>query len=212
MHVLFDWLWDVQERFLLWLWRLEDVGPADGGAFRVRSVVYRGERVTLNDGTCVAPGELIGELHLRNETLASLHHRAESPRQVGWLFRDLLVQGLRDLANLARDNETYGALAAFCGTTLLHYGAEKLGLEVRPIRPGLRLRLLQAYQRLLTARHHPWGGDRVSRGTRVRDPAEVWISRASLLALYGGASEELGETDEPEPRIAETDDDVGQRR
>lgn len=211
MRVLFDWLWDVQERFLLWLWRLEDVGPADGGALRVRAVVYRGEQVALGDGTSVAPGELIGEFHLRNETVAALHDRAESPRQVGWLFRGLLVQGLRDLAGLVRENETYRGLAAFCGTTMLHYGADKLGFEVRPVRSGLRLCLLRVYQRLLTARHHPSGGDRIGRGTRVRDPAEVWISRASLLALYGAGSEDPGETDEPEPGIAETDDGVGQR-
>lgn len=196
---------------MLWLWRLEDVGPAEGGAFRVRPVTYRGEEIRLSDGTSVRPGQPIGELHLRNDTLASLHEQAEGSRQVGWLFRDLLVRGLRDLADLAREGERYRHLPGFCGTSMLHYGAEKLGLEVRPVRPGLRLRLLRIYQRLLTARHHPSGAGRMAQGTRTRDPAEVWISRASLLALYGSDSQDLGEADEPESGVAEAHDDVGQR-
>jgi hypothetical protein len=210
VRALFDWLWDVQERFLLWLWRLEDVGPAPQGAFRVRPTIYRGEPIALDDGTTVAPGHRIGELHLRNDTLASLHQQAQAPRQVGWLFRDLLVRGLRDLADLAAKGERYRDLPAFCSVTMLHYGAEKLGFEVRPLRAGLRLCLLRVYQRLLTARHHPSGAERIGQGTRAREPAEVWISRTSLLTLYGPSSQHLAEKHEPEAGLAQPPDDGGQ--
>lgn len=204
-----DWLWDVQERFLLWVWRLKDVGPIEGGALRIRAVTYRGDGFGLSDGTSVTPGQRIGEVHLRNDTLASLHDQAEGPRQVGWLFRDLMVRGLRDLAELVRDGEPYRHLPAFYGTSMLHYGADKLGFEVRPVRPGVRLSLLRAYQRVLTARYHPLGSDRMSRGTRVRDPAEVWISRRTLLARYGSGSENLGEAGEAEAGVAKPGNDVG---
>ena len=30
VRTVFVWLWDVQERLLLWLWRLEDVGAGPG--------------------------------------------------------------------------------------------------------------------------------------------------------------------------------------
>ncbi len=210
VRTLTAWLWDVQERFFLWLWRVEDVGPAEGGALRLRAVRYRGDDLTLADGTVLTRGRRVGEIHLRNDILRSLHQHAQRPRQVGWLFREALIKGLEDLAAVVEARQEYRDLAAFCGTTMLHYGAQKLGFETRPLADGLRFRLLRVYQRLLTARHHPLGRRRTDRGTRTRDPAELWISRDRLLALYGRESEHVGKGHKAKPGIAQPDDDAGE--
>jgi hypothetical protein len=202
-------LWDLQETIAIGVRRLEHVGPKEGAVFSVRAMTYRGREVVLGDGTRVVDGQPFGELHLRNATLRSLHGQAERPRQVGFLFREALLRGLRDLARLAEEDPRYSSLPAFGGVTMLHYGAGKLGFETRELPEGLRTKLVSLYQAVLTARHHPSGWVRVGQGTRTRSSKEIWISRRRLLALYGSESQQRRQRDEAEAGVAQPGDDEG---
>jgi peptidoglycan-N-acetylglucosamine deacetylase len=200
LRIVFDALWDLQEAIAIRYYGTEPVGPPDRVLFRIRVTPYPGEPIVLPDGTSVGRRESYGELHFQNRTVRALHRKAERPRQVGFLFAEALVEGLRQLAMLAATDPRYADVPAFCGVTMLHYGAEKLGFHVRPLQAGPRARRIWLYQRLLTARYHPAGWSRVEQGTRVRDSREVWISRRELLSRYA-ASQEGRQGNEQEARI-----------
>ncbi len=209
LQTLFAWAWDLQEGITVRVARLEQVGPDDRTVLRLRIGRYQGRDFVLRDGTRVAHGALYGEIHFRNAALRALHAQASSPRRVGFLFRDSLIQGLRDLAVFAEEDPRCRSVEAFGGVSMLHYGAEKLGFDVKAPRRGLFARLVYLYQELLTARYHPAGWARVRQGTRVRDSREIWISKAELLGRWGANSQELAQPGEPEAGGAQPLDDQG---
>jgi len=205
---LFGWLWDAHERLLLRLWRVEDVGDPDTGLFRIRVIPYRGEDVTLADGTTVSDREEIGELHMRNDVLRRLHAMADTPRRVGHLGRRWLQQSLRGLAVVAADEaSSYSRVPAFRGITLIGLTGRRFGFETRPMRPGLHATLMRWYQGMLTARTHPLGWRWARKSARRYEPLETWMSRGTLLELYGPESEHHGDRDEAEAGVTQPGDD-----
>lgn len=205
---LFGWLWDVHERLLLRLWRVEDVSDSDTSFFRIRAIPYRGEDVTLADGTPISDREEIGELHMRNDVLRRLHAAGKTPRRVGHLGRRWLKQSLRELAALAADEASpYSRLQAFRGITLIGLTGRRFGFETRPMRPGLRATLMRWYQNVLTARTHPLGWRWARKSARRYEPLETWMSRRTLLERYGPGSEHHGDRDEAEAGVTQSGDD-----
>jgi len=160
------------------------VGPA------LCVAVRQGRRArTLPDGTRLAPGIRVGELHLANARLAALHGDGLSPLAVGLEFRRRLLASLAELARLCAPAGPLADVRAFCAVTVFHRGLARLGFA--PERDGLVWPgLVAAYQRALLATLHPGGGARLRRPTYGR-ARRLWITREALLARYGpGAAPE----------------------
>src|SRR5690348_5929432 len=58
--------WPLWERFTLWLWKVQPVPNTPYGLFQVAIHPYKGRPLVLPDGTSVASGDPIMELHLVN--------------------------------------------------------------------------------------------------------------------------------------------------
>jgi hypothetical protein len=143
--------------------------------------VYRGPPRTLRDGTVVAPGMVLGELHFNRTRVTELHRRCPQ-RTVGLAFRRELERALMTLAALAVEHPHYRNVPAFHGTTLFWEGATRLGFEIHPLEGQWRRRLLGWYQRMLLRRDHPLGRRRLHR--RTLEPQTIWLSRGELLSRY----------------------------
>ena len=154
------------------------VGPA------LCVAVRQGRRArTLPDGTRLAPGIRVGELHLANTRLAALHGDGLSPLAVGLEFRRRLLASLAELARLCAPAGPLADVRAFCAVTVFHRGLARLGFA--PERDGLVWPgLVAAYQRALLATLHPGGGVRRGRPPWGR-ARRLWITREALLARYG---------------------------
>jgi hypothetical protein len=157
---------------------------------------FRAARVAteLADGTVVRPGERIGVLHLWNE------HMPRIPRagpDLAWAktVNRLAVHSLRLLAGHVAGTPALGDVRAFVGEFSLVYtpGAirllRRLGLEVfDPLPPRGPIewtvdRAMRLWIWLLRRAFNPAS----VRGLRLRDLQRrpVWLSRRTLVALYG---------------------------
>lgn len=175
--VLRVWKW--WERIDSWMHPSDLVPGSSHGVLRVRLLAHRGDRVELPDGTTVRPGDLVGEIHLDNETLVSIAERSK------WQVLPVLREELHAAAVWLTEGRGSADLVALTGYTVLARATVVLGfmLRDRPITVNARLHrlylggLLQIYSHL--------GATRLERGSRALPyPAEIWMSRAELLRRY----------------------------
>lgn len=151
----------------------------------------------LEDGTAVAPGDLIGELHLWNEHIPKM---GEGGPDLGWgaQFYRLLTRSLRYLAEYADGDSSMTGVKAFrasvraggeAGYTVERL-ARRLGFQVLPAQEeaGLMRRLYLFFDGLYGAglvlafnRPSLKGKSLLS----LSGQRELWISRRTLLERYG---------------------------
>jgi len=177
-------MWDWYERTWAALFGEEPV--TDDGALAISLTRHRGRLVSLRDGTEIHPGDMIGELHFRRDHILRMH-RELPPRKVGLVLRRELIQSLEALAALAAKDPRYQGLPAFHGLSLFWREARMLGLESGPLTNLWQRWSLGWYMRMLMARDHPLGRQRLE--ITFRDIGHVWISRTALLARYGRSSD-----------------------
>lgn len=189
--------WPLWECFTLWRWKVQPVPGAPRGLFQVSLHAYKGQAIILPDGTAIAPGDQILELHLVNWMLAAAQ-QSQKPLAV---LRDLR----EDLAAIAQgfQEKTYpSTVRALYGVTILAAGASRLGFTLRSRPLNLHGRLERFFLKGLLALYNIDGLARLERGSARRDlrPQEVWMSVETLLTRYGGerqAGTEAGGTGQP---------------
>lgn len=173
------------ERLDRWLERWFDrrygIRPIGEGGyiFRLGLIRHRGRRVTLDDGTTIEPGDLVGELHLDNRRAAELHNEGKG----GIRLRREVMRVLPVLARDLVSRPEYRGLKAVCGASLLWEGGARVGFENRPL-PAFTRWWLTWWERFLMARFHPRGRQRLAEGDRTK-LRQVWMSRRVLLERYG---------------------------
>jgi hypothetical protein len=170
-----------------WVERHEKIRPIGEGGyiFRLRVTPYRGPRLVLMDGTVVASGDLVGELHLDNHRAAELHAEGSG----GFRFRQELFRLLPALARDLEIRPEYQAINAVCGASLFWRSsalAAKSGFESRPLPPFTRW-WLGTWERILLANYHPEGRRRLRKGRRT-ELRQVWVTRRFLIRFAERAS------------------------
>ncbi len=174
--------WPLWERFTLWLWRVKPVPGSPHGLLQVSLHPYKGQPITLPDGTSVAPGDQIMELHFAN--------RALSAHKEGWRPFTLLAYISDELAAIAdgyRKGIYPATVRALFGVTLLASAGPRQGFTLRPRPLNLHGRLERFFLKGLLALYNNEGLARLARGSAgaQMNPQEVWMSLDTLLARYG---------------------------
>ncbi len=174
------WVERLDRWFDRWYEQKYDIRPVGGGGyiFRFGLIHYRGERVVLDDGTAIDPGDVVGELHLDNRRAVELHREGKS----GIRFRREVLRSLPALAHDLVARPDCQAVKAVCGASLFWEGAARIGFENRPLPPFTRW-WLTWWVRFLLARFHPAGRQRLAEGNRT-ELRQVWMSRRMLLERY----------------------------
>ncbi len=178
--------WPLWERFTLWLWHVQPVPGSPHGLFQVSIHRYKGRPITLPDGTSVAAGDPIMELHFANRVL--------SGRKEGWRPATLLMALSDELAVIAdgyRKGVYPSKVRALYGVTILARGAPRLGFTLRPRPLNLHGRLERFFLKGLLALYSADGLARLARGSASGDlnPQEVWMSVETLLKRYAAFGE-----------------------
>lgn len=164
------------------------------------SVTEADREVHLADGTRIAPGQRIGEVHFWNEHLP--HILADGP-DLAWarLFQRRLEHSMRELAEHVRRDERCHEIPALraelpFGSRNAERALKRLtryfGVEIlEPPRPtGLRARM-HAFGRNLLLWALIWTfnpGSLKGRGL-FKQCREVWVSRSTLIERFGEAAE-----------------------
>jgi hypothetical protein len=174
--------WPLWERFTLWLWRVQPVPGSPHGLLQVSIHPYKGQPIVLPDGTSIATGDPIMELHFVNWLL--------SARKEGWqpfTLLTYLAEDLRAIADGYRNNAYPPAVRALFGVTLFAKAGPRLGFTLRPRPLNLHGRLERFFLKGLLALYSSEGLARLARGSASHDlhPQEIWMSIETLLARYG---------------------------
>lgn len=169
-------VWVFVEHLTARLHRVRPVRPQ--AMLRYALERHHGQRVVLHDGTVIASGDPIIELHFDNRRLVELTREGTSP----W---PLLQTARGDLAALEAMLSS-GALVdvkALHGLTLFAPAGTRLGFEVRPLPRSPRFAMERYFMAGLVMLYHPWGWKAAARH-RARWPGEIWMSRATLTRRY----------------------------
>lgn len=176
--------WPIWERIYDLFLPTKEIPHAPHGVLRVHFGRYHGKPITLPDGTRIARGARIIELHINSLKLGAAS-RTATPFQ---LMR-LIADDLGALAAWAGEPDQRGPAArsiAIHGLTLMGRAAPRLGFTLRE-RPVTLIAWFDRFfmQGLLTI-YNPDGLKRLRRGTTFGAyPTEIWMSQAELLRRYG---------------------------
>jgi hypothetical protein len=173
--------WPLYERVMLAIFRPHPIPAAPYGLLLVRFTRYQGRPIALPDGTHVARGDLVGEVHIHNAVVPDL----ASDRGAFELLR-MFRGDLRALAAWATRPDFPAEMRALYGLTILSRGGARLGFTLRSRPRTLVTRLDRFFMTGLLALYSPQGTQRLNRGTTYGDdPQEIWMSRGELLRRYG---------------------------
>lgn len=172
-------VWILVERLTAWRQRIRPI--RSGAMLRYALGRHRGRQVALRDGTVIAAGDPIVELHFDNHRLVELGTSGTSP----WPF---LQQARGDLAELERllASGAIPDVKALHGLTLFAAAGTRVGFEVRALPKTWRFALERFFLAGLVVLYHPAGWKAAIRHA-PRWPGEVWMGRAALAHRYGGA-------------------------
>ncbi|HZC30074.1 MAG TPA: hypothetical protein VE261_01055 [Gaiellaceae bacterium] len=162
------WVWVAWDALLRRIWRSRYV--REGGLVLYRVVRHSGPDVRLADGTIVALGDHIVEVHLDNLLLPMLAGGGAAPLTALRAFANDIA-ALRSLAS----SGALGDVRAIRGTSLLAPATRHVGAEVHPLPHSAANAFVHYFLVGLVALRHPRGWSAASHYRR-RWPAQLWFS------------------------------------
>jgi MFS family permease len=174
-------VWPIWEAIMQRFQPIGAIPDAPHGLFRMRAARYHGRPITLADGTHVARGDAIVEIHFNNRKLSEVVGSTST-----WRLARMLGEDLQALAHWMSESAQNDTPRAVYGVTVLNRAAPRLGFLVRPRPQGIYTWLEGLFMTGLLALYHPKGTQRLGQGTTYGvAPAEVWMSRDELIRRYG---------------------------
>ena len=175
--------WPIWERIYDLFLPTTEIPNAPHGVLRVHFGRYHGKPITLPDGTHVARGARVTELHFNNLKLGAAS-RTATPFQLARMIADDMG-ALAAWAAQADRQSLVARSVAVHGLTLIGRAAPRLGFTVRERSVTLLAWFDRFFMQGLLTIYNPDGLKRLQRGTTFGAyPMEVFMSRAELLRRY----------------------------
>ncbi|QOT13444.1 polysaccharide deacetylase [Paenibacillus sp. JNUCC32] len=176
--------WMIWERFFSFISRFRSSHISRFGICTVMIKKHRGERIVCEDSTVIQDGDLVGELHLDNETVLKLI-RAEGPDRAALKIARLGRKSMQQISRAYESQSEFSEVNALVGITLLHRGlTHGLGFEHQAMKPDLFQKLTTSYLRMLLSVMHPEGKSRIDRRTELLVPMKLIHTRSSLRKRF----------------------------
>ncbi|MCV4231755.1 polysaccharide deacetylase [Virgibacillus sp. LDC1] len=179
--------WMMWERIFSFISRFRSSHISRFGICTVMIKKHRGECIVCEDSTVIQNGDLVGELHLDNETILKLI-RSEGPDRAALKIARLARKSMLQISRAYEDQSEFSKVSALVGITLLHRGlTHGLGFEHQLMKPDLFQKLTTSYLRMLLSVMHPDGKSRIDRRTELLVPMMLIHTRSSLLKRFSMA-------------------------
>jgi hypothetical protein len=179
--------WMIWERIFSFISRFRSSHISRFGICTVMIKKHRGECILCEDSTVIQNGDLVGELHLDNETILKLI-RSEGPDRAALKIARLARKSMLQISRAYEDQSEFSKVSALVGITLLHRGlTHGLGFEHQAMKPDLFQKLTTSYLRMLLSVMHPDGKSRIDRRTELLVPMMLIHTRSSLLKRFSMA-------------------------
>ncbi len=170
--------WPAWEQLARLIWPVCEIPGAPYGLLCLRIRPYRGEPVTLGDGTLIQPGALLAELHCNNRAILELVRQHRNPFAA-------CRHDLKRLSDWIQEDPVARRISALYACTILDKAADRLGFTVRPKPITLRRRLEKFFFKGLLLLYSQEGLARIQHGSTIQTyPSDVWLSRNEFLRLY----------------------------
>ncbi|MFG1731795.1 YkoP family protein [Paenibacillus sp. 843] len=179
--------WMMWERIFSFISRFRSSHISRFGICTVMIKKHRGKCIVCEDSTVIQNGDLVGELHLDNETILKLI-RSEGPDRAALKIARLARKSMLQICRAYEDQSEFSKVSALVGITLLHRGlTHGLGFEHQAMKPDLFQKLTTSYLRMLLSVMHPDGKSRIDRRTELLVPMMLIHTRSSLLKRFSVA-------------------------
>ncbi|GEM_PF-732225 len=146
---------------------------------------YRGKQRVSLDETTIAPGDMVGELHLSNVRITEIAAEP-SGRSLEWRLMEMLKEEFRRLAQACENGSITEDIKGFYGVNVLVAGARRMGFTLIPIPKGWNRWWLGFWESVLRWIYYSFKTGKKAKVQKIMDPYEVWISRVQLMERYGG--------------------------
>ncbi|WP_256720470.1 MULTISPECIES: polysaccharide deacetylase [Paenibacillus] len=177
----------IWERIFSFISRFRSSHISRFGICTVMIKKHRGECIVCEDSTVIQNGDLVGELHLDNETILKLI-RSEGPDRAALKIARLARKSMLQISRAYEGQSEFSEVRALVGITLLHRGlTHGLGFEHQAMKPDLFQKLTTSYLRMLLSVMHPDGKSRIDRRTELLVPMMLIHTRSSLMKRFSMA-------------------------
>lgn len=176
--------WMIWERIFAFISRFRSSHISHFGICTVMIKKHQGESIVCEDSTVIHNGDLIGELHLDNETILRLI-RSEGPDRAALKIARLGRKSMKQISCAYENQTEFSEVSALVGITLLHRGlTHGLGFEHQEMKPDIFQKITTLYLRMLLSVMHPEGKSRIERRTELLVPMMLIHTRSSLRKRF----------------------------
>lgn len=176
--------WRLLEGWFHRAYKMEPLNADPDCLFAFNLFRHHGAEVPLQCGAVVRSGDLLLEVHFRREALLPLIQTG-NPARMGLGLIRLADRDIPRLAEALERDSRFRDVRALHALTLFHRGIGRYGFEVMPVKERHVERWFTWWHRVLMARDHAFGAERVRSPVDSLVTRHVWLSRDEMVRLFG---------------------------
>lgn len=181
-------IWELLDPIYFCLTRLHYLEEKRKCILRVRMASYKGNELTLADGTIIKKDDKLLKIHLHNIRLLKEMKDIKNDTRRALYVYNRVKESLPFLATYLKNQKDADSIKGIIGITMLNKGAKRLGFEIHPIKS----KLFRNFKRSSALTIHFLSSKTSIKETlKQHNPAYLVMSKDVLLQKYNELKNEF---------------------